>query len=547
MAKDGGWEDLFSPLNDDEAMPPLIGDSEPTPSIFPELPDPVLEATPFEAPAAPGEPEAPAAPEPPAAPAAGLTRRELREQRAAAATGAIPAAATEPAAPADPQPATQPFTPVFEAEEQPAAAPWDPAPELAGDAPSAAEPEATPVAVPTIPVSYDAPTAAGGGEPPRRPGGFPLPLDPPPPARGGIGLRWLAWFIPVVLVLGGIAWGATYAWQNYETQVRELLGMELPTDYEGSGNGEEVIVTINQGDDGSIIARKLHDAGVTMTWDAFYNLMLDLANAGGEPAIQFGNFRLEKEMSARAALDALLDPANKITNDLYIPEGTYLFQVLEIIATTLDVPLEEVQAAAADPAAYGVANPAGTLEGYLAPDTYQLDGSEDVTTIIQRLVDTTISRLDALGVAPEGRHKVLTMASIVQRESGPAAGDPAKVARVFYNRLDQDMLWQSDATVSYGAGNFSSIWNDESMLTDPDNPYNTYVHKGYPIGPIAAPSVVALEAAVHPADGPWLFFVPVNLRTGETHFSETADEHESYVDVLRAWCNASDENASYCL
>jgi len=566
MAKDGGWEDLFSPLNDDEAMPPLLGETGSVPTLFPDLPDPVLEATPLDPagpspsvaepeppapPATPAEPEppAPAAPDAPAGPVApsgdavatgGLTRRELRERRAAAAaTGSVESVA---------QPATEPFTPVFETptDPEPEAAAWDPAPEL--------EPEPTrpPVVdAPTIPVSYDAvpPTAGGGGgEPPRQGpgGGFPIPLDPPPPAKRRIGLRWLAWFIPVVLVLGGLTAGAVYAWQNHEDQVRELLGMEIPNDYDGTGNGEEVIVTINQGDTGTVIARKLHDAGVTMTWDAFYNLLLELANSGGEPTIQFGNFRLEKEMSAQAALSALLDPANKITNNLYIPEGIYLFQVLDIISTTLDVPIEEVQAAAADPAQYGAANPAGTLEGYLAPDTYHLDGTEDVTSILQRLVDATFARLDALGVAPEDRHRILTMASVVQRESGPAAGDPAKVARVFYNRLDQDMLWQSDATVSYGAGNFTSIWNTSAMLDDPSNPYNTYVHKGYPLGPIAAPSELAIEAAVAPAEGPWLFFVPVNLRTGETHFSETADEHEAYVDVLREWCNASDENASYC-
>ncbi|HWL61056.1 MAG TPA: endolytic transglycosylase MltG [Microbacteriaceae bacterium] len=572
MAKDGGWEDLFSPLNDDEAMPPLLGETGSVPTLFPDLPDPVLEATPLDpaapspsvaepeppappatpaTPATPAEPEppAPAAPDAPAGPVApsgdavatgGLTRRELRERRAAAAaTGSVESVA---------QPATEPFTPVFETptDPEPEAAAWDPAPEL--------EPEPTrpPVVdAPTIPVSYDAvpPTAGGGGgEPPRQGpgGGFPIPLDPPPPAKRRIGLRWLAWFIPVVLVLGGLTAGAVYAWQNHEDQVRELLGMEIPNDYDGTGNGEEVIVTINQGDTGTVIARKLHDAGVTMTWDAFYNLLLELANSGGEPTIQFGNFRLEKEMSAQAALSALLDPANKITNNLYIPEGIYLFQVLDIISTTLDVPIEEVQAAAADPAQYGAANPAGTLEGYLAPDTYHLDGTEDVTSILQRLVDATFARLDALGVAPEDRHRILTMASVVQRESGPAAGDPAKVARVFYNRLDQDMLWQSDATVSYGAGNFTSIWNTSAMLDDPSNPYNTYVHKGYPLGPIAAPSELAIEAAVAPAEGPWLFFVPVNLRTGETHFSETADEHEAYVDVLREWCNASDENASYC-
>ena len=531
MAKDGDWEDLFAPLNDDEAMQPLLGETGPAPTVFPELPDPLAEPEPEplaggSPPAASVAPIAFSGDDAAAVAAAGLTRRALRERRKTETQGAVPP--------------TEPFTPVFDVAPTPAEQPPEP------------EPARPVTAAPTIPVAYDRVPAtaggAGGGEPPRSGpgGGFPMPLDPPPPARRSVSLRWLAWFIPVVLVLGGISYGAWFAWTNYEEQVRKILGMEIPKDYEGTGNGEEVIVTINQGDTGAIIARKLHDAGVTMTWDAFYDLMLELANTGGEPAIQFGNFRLEREMSARAALDALLDPANKITNDLYIPEGAYLFQTFEIISTTLDVPIEEVQAAAADPAVYGAANPVGTLEGYLAPDTYHLDGTEDVAGVLQRLVDATFSRLDSLGVAPEDRHRILTMASVVQREAGPAPGDAAKVARVFYNRLDQDMLWQSDAAVAYGAGNYSSVWNTSAMLGDASNPYNTYVHKGYPPGPIAAPSMISLEAAVNPAEGPWLFFVTIDLRTGETHFSETVDEHEAYVDVLREWCNASDENRSYC-
>jgi UPF0755 protein len=162
------------------------------------------------------------------------------------------------------------------------------------------------------------------------------------------------------------------------------------------------------------------------------------------------------------------------------------------------------------------------------------------------MVNHTLSKLDELGVAPEDRMRVVILASIVQRESGPNVADMAKISRVFLNRLDKGMNLQSDATVAYGTGRTDTVWTTDAERTDASNPYNTYANPGLPIGPIGNPGADALDAAIHPADGPWLFFVPVNLQTGETVFSSTADEHEAAAAQLRAWCSASDENAAYC-
>ena len=363
------------------------------------------------------------------------------------------------------------------------------------------------------------------------------------PAPRKRSLKWLAITLPIVIVLGLGAGGAAFAWLNYEDQVRELLGWELPNDFEGTGNGEEAIVTIQAGDIGSDVANTLHDAGVTMTFDAFYELLLEQPeNVNFIP----GNYTLQKQMSAQSALDALLDPENKITSRLLITEGTVLPSALAIISETTGIPLEEVQAAAADPTLYGVPAYAPSLEGYLFPATYELDGTETAEGILQLLVDEMFARLDALGVAPENRHEVLTKAGLVQREAGPNEDDFYKIARVFQNRIDQGMNLQSDATVAYGTGNLQTVWTTDAERADASNLYNTYANPGLPIGPIGAPGEVAIRAVLAPADGPWLFFVPINLATGETVFSETADQHEAAVEQLRAWCNASDENSSYC-
>ena len=147
--------------------------------------------------------------------------------------------------------------------------------------------------------------------------------------------------------------------------------------------------------------------------------------------------------------------------------------------------------------------------------------------VIQTLVDRTVQSLDDAGVPVEDRQRVLTIASIIQREARYEE-DLQKVSTVIQNRLDPDNqetfgLLQMDSTAQYGYGEMhdGTVSSSDEALADP-NPWNTYVHTGLPIGPIANPGDVAIDAAMHPADGDWLYFVTVNLDTGETVFTRTS-------------------------
>lgn len=354
--------------------------------------------------------------------------------------------------------------------------------------------------------------------------------------------RIAAWGVlgVVLLVLGGIVTGSVWVWMTYEGPIRAFMGWEDPKDYEPGLAEGEVLVTIVSGDTGASISETLFAAGVTKTSDAFYDYLIKTAQ---NPPFHPGVYALQHKMTSEAALAAIMDPASKREHTAQLREGLTIGQTLSVLSESLGIPLADLEAAAADPSAYAVA--ASTLEGWLFPATYTFDPGVTAPQVIQRLVDETSARLDAFGVAPEDRQRVLTLAGLVQKESGPLQEDMRRIARVFLNRVDQGMLLQSDATVAYGAGITGTVWTTDEERADESNPYNTYVHLGMPPGPISSPGEDAIEAALNPADGPWLYFVAVDLATGETTFSETLDEHMAAVEQLQDWC-AREENASYC-
>lgn len=336
-----------------------------------------------------------------------------------------------------------------------------------------------------------------------------------------------------LLVVAALGAGAFFFLQEPINAVIERF--QPAADYEGTGTGE-VTFMIHEGDTGESIGANLVDADIVASTDAFLEAVAD---ADPAPVFYPGAYLLAEQMSAQAALDAILDPANKLENTFVIPEGTATVDALPYIAEGTGIPLEDLQAAAAEPPAnYGLPAEATNLEGFLFPATYTLDPSLDAHAVLQTLVDRQFQALDEAGVAPEDRWKTIVLAALVQREAG-LKDDFYKVSRVFLNRLDpakwESGLLQSDATVAYGTGNTHLVTTTDEERADPANTYNTYVHPGLPVGPISNPGDLAIDAALHPADGPWLFFVTWNLDTGETIFSETVEEHEAAVAKWLAW------------
>lgn len=339
--------------------------------------------------------------------------------------------------------------------------------------------------------------------------------------------------IIVLVIVGGLAAGGVWAWNTYGDRISEAMGWGDPKDWEPGQATGEVFVTIKSGDTGQPVSSALYEAGVTRTEDVFYDYLID---EGIAVTFYPGVYRLQEKMTAEAALAALQDDANKLENTVSMSEGATIASSLPAMAETLGLPIEDFQAAVADPSVYGVQ--AQSLEGWLFPAVYTFDPGVTATQVIQRMVDRTRESLEAAGVPAEDAQRVLTIASIIQREG--RTDDFPKVSRVIENRLAIDMMLQMDSTAQYGYGSLHEgvVSSSAEALEDP-NEWNTYVHTGLPITPIASPSDAAIDAAMHPADGPWLYFVTVNLSTGETQFSETLAEHEQGVEKWREWCKAN--------
>jgi UPF0755 protein len=255
--------------------------------------------------------------------------------------------------------------------------------------------------------------------------------------------------------------------------------------------------------------------------------------------IQPGVYGMRQEMSGQAALDLMLDPVARLLSRVTLPEGLTVQRTLAKLAEDTGRPVEEFQAAAADPAALGLPPYAnGLLEGFLFPATYDVDPDTAPVDILRSMVTRAQQALDQLQIPVEARLTVLTKASLVQAEASTPE-DMGKVAQVLENRLAIGMPLQLDTTVNYanGKGGITTTPQDRAN----PSPYNTYVHAGLPPGAISNPGEDAIRAVLSPTPGEWRFFVVVDPDTGDTRFGVTAEEHAQNVLLFQQWLRENPE------
>jgi UPF0755 protein len=255
---------------------------------------------------------------------------------------------------------------------------------------------------------------------------------------------------------------------------------------------------------------------------------------GGDRNIKPGTYLLKHGTPWKDIVSAL-NGGHGLVNTITIPEGYTLSQIMPLLARTLRVPMDSVQAAVRDTALLARLDiPSPTLEGYVFPDTYAFPVGTTARQAVREMVYSFERRWkpewdSSLVDLKINRNDLVTMASIVEREARLPEERPV-IAAVYYNRLRKGMLLQADPTIQYALGHHVGrvLYKDLEIAS----PYNTYIHKGLPPGPVASPGVASLAAAANPANVPYLYFVA--SKDGHHEFRMTLEEHTSAIREVRA-------------
>ena len=322
-------------------------------------------------------------------------------------------------------------------------------------------------------------------------------------------VRWTALFLLLCPVAFG-GWLGLYCLQSGPSQEAKYAIVRIPPGTRTKGIGQ-------------ILAK----AGLIHDDIRFLLLTKYLGLAGKFPA---GEFQLSLGQKPEDVLRQLAT-ARQVEHAVTIPEGLRIEEVADIFAAGAWCDRNSFIALANDPEfikSLGVKS-VSSLEGYLYPDTYLLTRKHhrDTKSLITMQVNRFFQIWSELGNDSNqhmSRHEVVTLASVVEKETGDAAERPM-IAAVFLNRLKTGMRLQSDPTVIYGLKDFSGDLTRTDLRAN--HPYNTYVIPALPAGPICNPGQKAIEAVLHPAGTDFFYFVSRN--NGTHQFSKNLSEHNQAV------------------
>ena len=288
---------------------------------------------------------------------------------------------------------------------------------------------------------------------------------------------------------------------------------------------EQVTVVIPQGAGVRRIQQILSEQGVIKD-DIRFLILARLVKESKQ--LKAGEFQIPPGLTPLQVL-RFLAAAKPVQYRVTIPEGWTMVQIARFFARDHWVDPETFLQLCRDKIfieELGIS--ADSLEGYLFPETYTLvrgrAGARRIITTMVHQFQQIWQELPKPSNIELNRHQLVTLASIVEKETG-SAGERAKIAGVFYNRLNKKMRLQSDPTTIYGLKNFNGNLTRADLKKA--TPYNTYVIPGLPPGPICNPGRAALAAVLQPAEVPYYYFVSKN--DGSHHFSKTLKEHNRAV------------------
>lgn len=336
--------------------------------------------------------------------------------------------------------------------------------------------------------------------------------------------------IPIIIVLIALllAVGSYFCYRFYD-QYRERNGRNQTDEYR--------MITISEQDTIDDVVRKLKDAGIIKYADK----LSEYFDRQGKFALNVGDIALNryeaypdifaavKKTQTRETFTIRFTEGDEVGDiiDTFVENGIGTKSEFEYIAATYDFGYDYIPAAGS----------ACRLEGFLYPDTYEFYKNTSPQDALQKLIDTFDARISddtqaLIAKSDMSFYEILTLASIVQKESGTAADMP-KVASVFLNRLKIGMKLQSDACYNYRIPKERRTYSLTYDQIGTDDPYNTYYYEGLPPTPITNPTIAAIQAVLRPADTNYLYFCFVG--NGVTKFAETFAQHKVNVAEFEAW------------
>jgi peptidoglycan lytic transglycosylase G len=334
---------------------------------------------------------------------------------------------------------------------------------------------------------------------------------------------WIALSVLVVLLAVG-GGGYLYVYRTYLH----------PPDYSGAGTGT-VEIQIKPGDTATAVGQTLLAKGVVASVRAFANAA---RTSGRGSALEPGYYRLHLHMSAALAFKLLLTPSARIQTKVTIPEGLRLSNIIALLGKATG-DLAGYKQAVKQRSQLGLPTFAkGNPQGFLFPATYPIQPGTTPLKVLQQMVLTFDQQVASLQLTTTAAHDFLTprqviiVASLLEAEGGRISDYP-KIAGVIYNRLNQGMPLQLDSTVLFALHKYGILASAADLRYK--SPYNTYLHKGLPPGPIDSPGAAAIKAALHPLHNSWTYFVTVDPKTGLTKFTSSFAQFQQYQAQLRTY------------
>lgn len=307
-----------------------------------------------------------------------------------------------------------------------------------------------------------------------------------------------------------------------------FFGLTPATAYKPSAK-----VSIRTGTGARAVATQLAREGVVTDAKLFYWYARVRGAAGRMKA---GEYQFPAAPTPNLVLDVLLQ-GKVVVYRVTIPEGATLKDVARLVAATELAEADAILQWARDPhlmASLNVPHPASSLEGYLFPETYVFRRTDRPQDVLRRMVLEFWRRFSPARQAQARRmgftvHETVTLASLVEKEAVRDDERPM-IAGVFLNRLQRQMPLQSDPTAVYDLEGFTGPILRRHL--ERESPYNTYLYRGLPPGPICNPGEKSLRAVLEPKKSSYLYFVSNN--DGSHTFSSTYQEHVQAVARFRS-------------